>query len=249
MKILCVGNSYSEDATAYLQSMNDEFYVRNLYYPGCSLESHIDFLHTNKKVYVLEENGIHIESIENKVSLLEALELRDWDIVTIQQVSWLSGIESSYEPYMQELIDSINSKAPKAKIHFHRTWSYENGMEFPPFSVYENSSQVMFDMIKSATDIITKKYTLPVIPVGDVIQALRALSAFDEEQGGVALSRDKSHLSYDYGRYAAALTWSSYFCNNSSNTTFLPEGIDHKYTKLIKDCVNMVLTGYYISEK
>ncbi len=44
MKILAIGNSFSQDATRYLQdiaaSAGEELFVRNLYIGGCSLEMH-----------------------------------------------------------------------------------------------------------------------------------------------------------------------------------------------------------------
>ena len=44
MKILAIGNSFSQDATRYLQdiaaSAGENLFVRNLYIGGCSLEMH-----------------------------------------------------------------------------------------------------------------------------------------------------------------------------------------------------------------
>ena len=37
-KILCIGNSFSQDATRYLEAIADgELFVRNCYIGGCSL--------------------------------------------------------------------------------------------------------------------------------------------------------------------------------------------------------------------
>ena len=44
MKILCIGNSFSQDATRYLQEIaeknGDNYKVTNLFIGGCSLEMH-----------------------------------------------------------------------------------------------------------------------------------------------------------------------------------------------------------------
>lgn len=48
MKILAIGNSFSQDATRYLQdiaaSAGENLFVRNLYIGGCSLEMHAKIL-------------------------------------------------------------------------------------------------------------------------------------------------------------------------------------------------------------
>ena len=46
-----------------------------------------------------------------------------------------------------------------------------------------------------------------IIPVGEVIELLRAMPEFDVRQGGQSLHRDGHHLSLGYGRYAAAAVW------------------------------------------
>jgi hypothetical protein len=47
-----------------------------------------------------------------------------------------------------------------------------------------------------------------VLPSGPVVQYLRENTAeFDYKNGGLSLNRDGFHLSWDYGRYAAAATW------------------------------------------
>lgn len=40
MKILSIGNSFSQDSTALLQLLTDKITARNLYIGGCSLDMH-----------------------------------------------------------------------------------------------------------------------------------------------------------------------------------------------------------------
>ena len=42
LKILGLGNSFSWDATTYLDRVAGDLYVRNLHIGGCSLEMHVD---------------------------------------------------------------------------------------------------------------------------------------------------------------------------------------------------------------
>ena len=61
MKILSIGNSFSEDATAYLHKIseagNSPIDVYNLYIGGCSLEMHACNIKSGEKKYRLEYNG------------------------------------------------------------------------------------------------------------------------------------------------------------------------------------------------
>ena len=58
MKILTIGNSFSQDATAYVERIAlSDIYVRNLYIPGCSLEMHYNNMLTGEKAYEYQKNG------------------------------------------------------------------------------------------------------------------------------------------------------------------------------------------------
>ena len=61
IKILAIGNSFSEDATHYLYQMaqvdNVDMKVVNLNIGGCSLEQHWNNIRVNASEYRYEENG------------------------------------------------------------------------------------------------------------------------------------------------------------------------------------------------
>ena len=50
LKILGLGNSFSWDATTYLDRIADDLYVRNLHIGGCSLEMHVDKIQNKKAI-------------------------------------------------------------------------------------------------------------------------------------------------------------------------------------------------------
>ncbi len=209
MKILSIGNSFSEDAHRWLHSLAKlqgvDIQTANLYIGGCSLETHWKNFSENNAFYDYQVNG---NDAQEKISINDALLREKWDIVTLQQVSDLSGIPESYEPYISALFEKVKSALPDAEIRLHRTWAYEIDSEHPGFANYNNSQQEMYVKIKSATKEIADKLNVKIIPSGDVIQALRKNhKEFDYENGGVSLCRDGFHLSYDIGRFAAAATW------------------------------------------
>ena len=208
IKILAIGNSFSQDATAWLEGINPDLFVRNLYIASCSLEMHRNNIRTDEKAYSYEENAE--ACLTEKVSIKQALLTEDWDYITVQQVSHLSGEKDSYYPYLSELLSYVK-KWSKAKLLLHKTWAYEKGSEHPQFYRYHNDSEEMYQAIKETAAYISQKENLAVIDTGDFIHRLRKDPFFDIEKGGVSLYRDKFHLSFGLGRLAAALVWSKFF--------------------------------------
>ncbi len=207
-KILAIGNSFSQDATAYLKQISaaggKDMFVQNMYIGGCSLERHINELKAESKAYSLEING---QSVRPAI-LSEEIKAYDWDVVTVQQVSHCSGQWETYEPYITELVDFIRKHKPNAKIYFHKTWAYEYDSKHAGFAKYDNDQKKMHDCItecsKKAAELIKAD---GIIPSGDVINELRKLPEFDTPNGGQTLCRDGFHMHYVYGRYATAATW------------------------------------------
>lgn len=209
MKILSIGNSFSQDAHKWLHKLAKkngvELETANLYIGGCSLETHWTNVEQNNEYYDLEING---GEAERKIGISEALKMDNWDIITVQQVSGLSGLKETYEPYISKLVEVIRKTVPNAKVYFHQTWAYETDSVHGDFVRYNNDQQEMFDRIINVTENAAKKIEAKIIPVGRVIQFLRNnISDFDYKNGGKSLCRDGFHLSLDYGRFAAAATW------------------------------------------
>lgn len=222
IKILAIGNSFSQDATALLQLLTNELFVRNLYIGGCSLERHCKNIDEDAAEYDFEENGGSLRP--EKISIKEALESETWDYVTVQQVSGLSGKKESYYPYLKKLIEYVR-RFTDAEILLHQTWAYEKGSEHPDFVLYDRDQATMWKQIKATTEEIAAKEKMRLIPVGQVVQNLRENPLFDLEKGGLSLNRDGFHLSFNYGRLAAAAVWCKFFtgkiptCLHSENAS------------------------------
>ncbi len=232
MNVLCIGNSFSQDATRYLhQISDDEIFVRNLYIGGCSLETHVNNIKENNAFYEYQKNGRKLKM----TSINDALKKKKWDYVTIQQVSHFSGMVETYEPFIGYIIDYIKNECPSAKIVFHRTWAYDPKSTHGGFVTYNNDTNYMFERIIEATDIITKKYSLDIIDNATAIQKARELDEFNPEKGGVSINRDGFHLSLDYGRYLAGLTMFKYFTGKSATVvTYAPDDTDPKIIEKLK---------------
>lgn len=103
MKILSIGNSFSEDAQRYLHGVatinNKELACANLYIGGCSLKRHYINLADNETAYNFQFNG---EDTNLKISIETAVKSNDWDYITIQQASRESFNFGSYIPYLKK---------------------------------------------------------------------------------------------------------------------------------------------------
>ena len=209
MKILSIGNSFSEDAQRYLhqiaKSCGDDIYCANLYIGGCSLETHYNNIKENKSEYDFQVNGEHTNE---KISIKDALIREDWDYITVQQVSSFSGMIETYYPYITEVIGFAKKLRPNAEIILHQTWSYENGSDHGAFPNYDCDSDKMFEkIVKTNAEVAKREKIKTVIPDGEIIDALRKKKEFDYQNGGASLCRDTFHMDFVFGRYALSTTW------------------------------------------
>lgn len=209
MKVLSIGNSFSEDAHRWLHSISEVGKTKidavNLMIGGCTLERHYNNIKENKPDYDVFCNGL--EFIK-KSSANEVLAEDKYDVVTIQQSSGLSGVPASYIPYLTEIVNYVKEKQPDAKIFFYKTWCYEYDFTSKRFEVYARSQEEMFRRISDCADMVKKLAEIDILPVGDFIRYLRVnTKEFDYRNGGASLCRDGYHLSLNYGRFAAAAVW------------------------------------------
>lgn len=224
MKILSIGNSFSHDAHVWLsqvaQSAGEELYAVNLYIGSCSLERHWNNFVSREPVYALEIGSV----FDRKISVNEALTLEKWDVITLQQASPQCGDYSTYQPYLTYLYREVREACPEAKIYIHQTWSYDTCCTLRAYDRFHRSQYIMDQQSIDAYDRASRDTGAPLIPCGDVIRYLRKnLPEFDYPQGGMSLNRDGFHLSLDYGRYAAGVTWYATLTGNDPRTvSFVP---------------------------
>lgn len=213
MKVLSIGNSFSQDAHRWLHSIatvgNDNIDTYNLYIGGCTLEQHWECIQNNLRNYCKQGNDGEILC---QSSVLETLQSDTFDIITLQQASGFSGKPQSYIPYLNEINEFVKKYQPTAKIYFHKTWSYEIDSNHEHFRFYNNNQKEMYRRISDSSEMVSKLIEAKIIPVGDVIQSLREnTKEFNYAGGGLSLCRDGFHLSELYGRFVAAATWYKIF--------------------------------------
>ena len=175
LHILCIGNSFSWDA------------VEQELAPICAS--------AGRPIVIgnLYYGGCSLEQHYRR--------LCQWNYISFQQASHDSGIQSSYEPYLSQLIDSVRIYQPQAQLCWLQTWSYSQEATHPAFPRYAQSQSIMNDSILACTHYVLHNHpTLLLIPCGTAIQNARHTL-------GDTLCRDGYHLNYIYGRYTASCVW------------------------------------------
>ena len=202
IRVLCIGNSFSWDAVEQelvplCDAKNVQVEIHNLYYGGCSLQQHAEFLLKDTAAYSHRVcANAEPRVVKDTITLRQALQDGKYDYISLQQASHDSGIKSSYEPWLTMLIDTIRAYQPNAQLCWMQTWAYSKDAKHPAYPRYQCNQQVMWDSIRACTP-----KNMPVIPCGQAIQNAR------QTKLGDTLCRDGYHLNYVYGRYTAACVW------------------------------------------
>ena len=221
LRILAVGNSFSDDGTEYLPGLLEAAGIRNvivarLYIGGCTLERHC------KEYADGTANYIYYKSTKNQwvtvsrnATILDGLKDEPWDIITIQQASDDSGIWETYAEGIPKLVSIIRKEAPnpRAAIVWHMTWAYATNSDHRAFPRYDRNQLKMYEAIKDCVDKAGKQFNIPVIiPSGEAVQLARGTRLNNHDQVPATskvyeLTRDGYHLTRQHGRYLAACTW------------------------------------------
>lgn len=210
IRILAIGNSFSEDAVDnYLSELamaeNIDLIIGNAVIGGCSLEKHYNNSQSNAAAYSYRKIHNGVKTVSSGKTLKECIQDEPWDYIALQQVSQYSGIRLSYNPYLENLIAYIKSLQtnPELNIGLHQTWAYAQTSTHSGFSSYGKDQMTMYNAITGTIKGIesSNQDISFVIPSGTAIQNGRSSMVGD------SFCRDGYHLSYGLGRYTAACTW------------------------------------------
>ena len=239
MKILSIGNSFSDDAQRYLREIaiaeGVEIETLNLCIGGCSLQRHADNIKTGKRDYLFHYNGN--VNCDDLITIDEGISMREWDIVTLQQVSTDSFKEDSFYPYVYEIAEYVKEKLPNAKTYIHQTWAYEHGCP-RVFEVTDGKgTEFMLEGIRHSYRRARREIGAEaIIPSGELMELLY-------QNGASKIYRDTFHASLGLGRYAVALLWFKLFTgrdvlNNSFSS--LDEPVSESDLEIAKRCVDLL---------
>lgn len=227
VKVLAIGNSFSEDAVeehlsdlARAEGLN--VIICNMYIGGCPIEKHVRNSRENIPEYRYRKFDVDGKMKEVYGYTLEkVLAEEDWDYVSVQQASAFSGQPESYV-LLPELVEYVKARVPAdAVIMFHQTWAYAPKSDHGGFVKYDRNQMKMYQAIVSTVNQEAPKAGIKkIVPSGTAIQNARTSHLGDD------LTRDGYHLSRPLGRYIAACTWlEEVFGVNPVGNSYCPEGL------------------------
>ena len=207
IRVLAIGNSFSEDAVEqYLYELaaaqGDSLVIGNAYIAGCSIDRHYDNLRGDSALYTYRKIIGGVKAKHNGVTLRSIIQDEQWDVISLQQASHLSGIVTSYTnlPLLKRLVQSYTTNL-HVQFVWHMTWAYADDFTSDRFKPYNYSQSRMYhNIISSMLNVLPSVGIRRIIPSGTAIQLMR-------HRMGNVLNRDGYHLSYTLGRYTAACTW------------------------------------------
>lgn len=255
LKMLMVGNSYDLDVTEHVAeiaaSAGVDVKIGVLYRAGERLSVHYDNAVNNNKNYAYHirssAEGTASREVISDVSISDAVESDDWDIITFHQRSTLSDDYSTYQPYLNDLQSFIKNISTNTNVEFAvlQTWAYSTSRREDQTVMYEGVVDAGKQSMKDANIGV-------LIPCGSAIQSARTnseLMSKDDE-----LTEDGSHLS-ELGDYIAGLTIfqtllsGRYKKDIDSDVTFKPSSVTNYQMYLSKlTAKNAVIKPFGISE-
>lgn len=205
MKILSIGNSFSEDAQRYLHKIasanGENIKAVNLYIGGCSLKTHYYNMLEDAPKYHFTFNG---EYTGIYVSIKQALMSDDWDYITLQQASFFSNQYETYQPYLDSLVAYIKKYCPHSKLLIHQTWAYQDGSTHLANMNYDKAADMFADIKEAYNKAKCDINADGLIPCGEVFIKAAEYGIKDMHND------DMYHANRGIGRYALALTWYTY---------------------------------------
>ncbi len=210
LRVLAIGNSFSEDAVEqHLYELGREvgynLVLGNAYRGGQGLESHWQVVSQGQAAFEYRKVVDGKRTNRKEVPLDSIVGDEPWDIISLQQVSQDAGLFASYDPYLTQLVDYVIQRARYSGVQlvFHQTWAYAQNTTHKGFANYEADQQRMYASVVEAVHHArsTHPQLSAVIPSGTAIQNLRQTPLGDH------LCRDGYHLDLSAGRYTAACAW------------------------------------------
>lgn len=251
LKILCIGNSFSEDTVEYVADIALDLGVQsvtvaNLYYGGCSINKHYYHAQNDLAVYDFNVNTGNGWTLTPSQSISSAIKSQDWDWISIQHGTADGSRYAEKESYenLPALVEYVRGIAGEdTKIAFNMTWVGEKNSHEEMIS-FKNNQLNYFEAIAA----LTQETVVPtpgidlVSPTGTAIQNARTADV-------IRLTRDKYHLSKDLGRYIAGLAFFKALTGlDIAGITWAPEGVDdYEKQVAIEAATNAVTTPFAVT--
>ncbi len=228
LKVLTIGHSLAVDS-GYMLSLiaaaegYTELTVGTLYYSGCTLKRHVEFMSNDAREYKLYlSNSADVSVVRqtmDDVTMGEAVRYLDWDVIVLQGGPFEFSEEADrcigYIQTLQKFVND-NKLNPNAVFAWHMFWPIATDPDLmathptkpnPYAARYERFFGTDRNKCYTASAECVSKYILTdeafrfVIPSGTAME--NAMSSYMTEKD---LLRDFGHAT-DLGRLIAGYTW------------------------------------------
>jgi len=159
MKILFIGNSYSDDTSDLLyrvakSQLKEKIKIGNMFIGGCTLYMHLENALNDAHNYDYRTNYANGWHTKPGTSLKEAILDEDWDYISFQQGSGdkisSTGSFESFDKF-DFLVDYVRSLNSSAVLCFNMTWADDPHSTRSEFEKYGRDTQKMYESIIDAT--------------------------------------------------------------------------------------------------
>jgi len=210
VKILAIGNSFSEDALeqhlyGLANAANKNIVIGHLYIGGSSLQQHHTNITNDAAAYDYRKINQGGEKTNRaNTSIATALTDENWDYISFQQASPNSGQYNTFTTPLPALYNYVKERATNQNVKYvlHQTWAYAQNSTHEGFTNYGRDQQTMYaaivDAYNQAKTLINADL---IVPAGTAIQNGRTTVVGDN------FCRDGYHLDLNIGRYTASCTW------------------------------------------
>ncbi len=237
LKVLTLGHSLAVDSGHMLNMIADAegfdqpMEIATLYYSGCPLYKHVNYIKDNAGVYQLYVSSTVTPDkppvIISGVTMKYGIEYAEWDVIVMQGGVFEIAHDATYTDgniqFIQDYVNQYKTN-PNMVFAWHMPWAcpttnslrdqypYSPNTYYTSYTAFNDDRTTMFNAMVDCVgrNIVTDNSFIYLIPSGTAIE--NALSSYLVEKD---LHRDYVHVS-DLGRVIASYTW---YCNLA--------GIDH----------------------
>ena len=233
LKVLAIGNSFTDDPTAYLDDLvissgidRTKLCLYVCVIGGSSLQTWSEKYNSNETVEITRKVGL--ASVSTTSGTLKQIFSQDWHIVVLNQLSSLAINYGSLNPHFKNLRSFIRQDCTNQKVcmAWQSVWSYYKDYTDNPKGIIGWS-----DLCSVTKEQINKDGVDIIIPTGTAIQNARGSSLNTVHD----ITRDGHHLAFGIGRYIAACTWFQTLFSPIFNVNIVGNTSTHTVTQGEKD--------------
>lgn len=196
VNILFVGNSFTYDEQSYMPALlkealpNLRFTIGILYEGGTSLSTHLDMFNNDTEYSAYQEYHEYDTHWNAYTGLTakNALARNEWDIISFQQVSTDSNDYTTYQPYLNELIDGYyDAVTYPVRFVFMLTHARAN-------DATKTTAELFEEQIVAAERVWDETAVSDIIPTGTALENARTTALNDLSYSGADMTYDGRHL-------------------------------------------------------